>query len=405
LSKRLGVLLAAAALFSALAQSPIAAQPLLSQANDPKTTFALKTVAEPVLVDMGARLSGIEFSALGRKFVLDLQSNDRIKAGLSPAEQGRLGGVRLYRGVLAGYQHSWARLAEHNGEISGVVWDGANLYNVEIRHEVLSFQRIDSAPDPLGGSFAGDIVDHGQSITLPTGVEVNASGKLDLPLYPGRTIELGLVADGPFVDAFGDNAELQMLSVMNVVDGIFLWQLGVQLSIAEIVLLDPADDPFTDSRSDAFLSQLSAYKTSSPELASLGLVHLFTGRNITSSDPARNVIGVANIGEAPRFSTSDCDGAVAASPACAAGASPSAEKEALRKVEAGLTEAPGGSAEIASMGETWRRASAMVSSQSSLKRVRFNLLRPSLRRTAGSISVQWRCGPVSTCTKRGPEKG
>jgi hypothetical protein len=83
-------------------------------------------------------LSGIELTALGREFVIELQSKDRIKGGLSPVDQARLSSVRLYRGTLAGYQDSWARIAEREGEISGVVWDGANFYVVETHSGVLN---------------------------------------------------------------------------------------------------------------------------------------------------------------------------------------------------------------------------------------------------------------------------
>jgi hypothetical protein len=66
-------------------------------------------------------ISRLQFQAYGRDFALSLQSNDRIKAGLAPATQARLGATRLYRGELDGYPGSWVRLTEHNGSISGVV--------------------------------------------------------------------------------------------------------------------------------------------------------------------------------------------------------------------------------------------------------------------------------------------
>lgn len=245
----------------------------------------------------GGLLRKAAFSAFGRRYELGLQSNDRIKSGLDAELLARVSDVRLYRGGIEDDPGSWARLAERDGRVTGVFWDGIHLYVVEISADRSRIYRAEEALAGIGMSLAGD---HGQAVTADTNLGTTGTSSFiagsGLPIDPGRTIRVGVVADSPVVAERAADTEADLLEIMNVVDGIFLWQLGVRVDVAEIVLLDAATDPFSATESEEFLAALAELKGSSSALGSLGLLHLFTGRNIVYSSSQDDPLGVANLG-------------------------------------------------------------------------------------------------------------
>jgi hypothetical protein len=238
-------------------------------------------------------MTHLRFHAYGRDFDLDLQSNDRLKAGLAPVTQARLGAIRLYRGELDTYPGSWVRLTEDHGDISGVIWDGSSFYVLEQQGERYTLRQDDGFST---GSLVGDVVHPAALVPVAVGDRVPGTSALVIPLGIGKTIQIGVVADSAYASQRGDHAEAQLLESMNIVDGIFLWQLGVRISLAEIQILDALTDPFFDARGATFLDELGQYKRASAALAPLGLVHLFTGRELVDNDPQTDLVGVANIG-------------------------------------------------------------------------------------------------------------
>lgn len=95
---------------------------------------------------LAAPLIRAAFSASGRKFELDLESNDRIKSGLDAEQQKRVANIRLYRGTLRNRPGSWVRLAERSGEIDGISiggWSGASIELV-----VVDKTPLPPAPNP-----------------------------------------------------------------------------------------------------------------------------------------------------------------------------------------------------------------------------------------------------------------
>ena len=90
-----------------------------------------------------------------------------------------------------------------------------------------------------------------------------------------------------------------MLSVANIVDGIFFGQLGVRINVAELRTYGVEPDAFTGTNASTLLNQLEQHKFDTPALRSKGLVHLFTGRDLDErpNTPAGGrLLGVANLG-------------------------------------------------------------------------------------------------------------
>lgn len=76
-----------------------------------------------------SRSRDLQFDAYGRRFVLSLQPNDK----LSPLLQSKSGttSVDLYKGQIDGASQSWVRIGVADGELHGMLWDGADLYIIE----------------------------------------------------------------------------------------------------------------------------------------------------------------------------------------------------------------------------------------------------------------------------------
>ncbi len=84
--------------------------------------------AEKIQISAAAGRS--EFDAYGRRFALELASNERILAKLPVQRKAALAKFHLWRGKLAGQPGSWLRLAEVDGRLEGVIWDGRDFYVV-----------------------------------------------------------------------------------------------------------------------------------------------------------------------------------------------------------------------------------------------------------------------------------
>lgn len=245
----------------------------------------------------------VSLNAFGRNFDLELESNARLVADLDPAGRDAMGpDMRLFRGGVAGEEDSWLRLAEQNGAWSGVIWDGVELYVIDPADDVapammmplrraagrqtnVIYRLSDTEDDtPLHcGSGSGE--------ALPVGLAGGFGGLLAqlesvAPLVMAsatteEALELAVVADTQFVALNGANTEMAVISRFNVVDGIFESQVGVALSLVEIISL-ASNGSLASSDAGELLNQLADLSFSG-EIDNPGLVHLFTGRNLNGS--------------------------------------------------------------------------------------------------------------------------
>ncbi len=237
----------------------------------------------------------LQFDAYGRRFVLSLQPNDK----LSPLLQSEVGksSLQLYRGHINGVAQSWVRVAIADGQLRGMLWDGAELYIIEpvatLRH---SLPAKTSAEDDATAIFRlADVVMKPGATSCGTETTANA-GKGDdayssllqeLKRSPAimqaagasRRLEISALGDGLFVNRFATEplARAEILQRLNYVDGIFSSQLGVEIQVPSIDIDDSL--PATTSAS-SLLTELADLRKNSPNLYSRGLTHLFTGRDL-----------------------------------------------------------------------------------------------------------------------------
>ncbi len=227
------------------------------------------------------RANGLSFVAFGRRFDVVLEPNDALVSGL-PAEQiAALADLELYRGQLAGIPGSWVRLSRHRGALSGMIWDGAELYGID------EYRRV--APlllSPDGASAAGPVIYRWSETVgaLSDAVEElidtkpsdpaasSALGSIALAtgIRPGKQVGVALIADVEYAAREGSSTQATLLSILNIVDGIFIKHVGIQVNAASIKIFETEADPFTAFDGSALLDELENYKDTTPEIRALG---------------------------------------------------------------------------------------------------------------------------------------
>lgn len=115
------------------------------------------------------------------------------------------------------------------------------------------------------------------------------------PLSPLKIVRLVTDADAEYVTALGSVAQAnsQIVSIMNQVDGIYQVEIGVTFQIVgQNTWSDSATDPYTSTASSTLLSEFRDRWNSNPPITTArNLAHLWTGKNLDGS-----TIGVAFVG-------------------------------------------------------------------------------------------------------------
>lgn len=261
--------------------------------------------AEPVKISASA--GHTEFDAYGRRFSVNLQSNERLMQALPPEARSQLTNALLLRGKLEGMQGSWVRLTRTSSGLEGAIWDGQDLYVVtslaRIQKNLTTplnaapgqtvVYRLSDTLDGLPEGFCGlddhsDATDsHGVSAlkqyqSLVTQLATAAAAT------PTEQLSLSLIADTSFQQQNGALSADAMLERLNIVDGIFAEQIGVLLQPSEFRLVPANSDPFTATDASQLLDQLSTFRSNTAEVRTAGLAHLFTGKNLDG-----NTLGIA----------------------------------------------------------------------------------------------------------------
>lgn len=245
-----------------------------------------------------AKFTQLAFTALGRTFTLQLEPNDRLLEDLPSAQKARLKSkIRLYRGQLASTPGSWVRLTRIGQKLSGMIWDGREVYLIDSSQDVAEalavkpdirkpYTLIYRLSDAVWqDAYCGLDASAASATDYPALVQELQSFAAALPAA-SRQLTLAIIADMLFVQNNSLDPEAAVMARMNVVDGIYSEQIGVHLKVGEIRALQnngtlSSTDPIT------LLTQLSNFSNSGA-INNPGLAHLFTGRNLDGS-----TIGIA----------------------------------------------------------------------------------------------------------------
>ena len=244
----------------------------------------------------------LSFDALGQSFDFQLEPNSGL---LTAASRDAVpDGVEIYRGQLAGVPGSWARIVVFDGMPRGVFSDGDQLYAIEAPGD-----SIVNAASPIIYRLADTFIEPGAMTCGSESLSGNGAvlysrlvGDLGDAVAQGpgavTEISIGAVGDFEFTTAQGGDAAAAAAIVtrLNMVDGYYSQDIGVQIVVPFIETFSTSADPFDtavdpasgETDSGLLLDELVTYRQNTPAQDSLGLTHLYTGRDLAGS-----TVGVA----------------------------------------------------------------------------------------------------------------
>lgn len=249
-----------------------------------------------------APMTQMEFDAYGQTFVLNLYENTRFRDKL----KSRSSAV-TFKGNIEGISDSWVRLTSHNGLMTGAIFDGVELFIID-QTSVVEPEMTKWLKKDIGKSKTKEVI-YRMSDTVDTAAcgaeeataratatqasykklveELQAKADEEFPMAfaAEKRVNVTVVADTQYVASSNGDVDGQVISQMNVVDGIFSEQLGVQFSIDRIIPLSN-NGPLTSTDAGTLLGQFNSYVNSN--VGNSGLAHLFSGKEFNG-----NVIGVA----------------------------------------------------------------------------------------------------------------
>lgn len=240
-------------------------------------------------------LTMLRFEALGRSFDLNLEANDRLMTRL-PADAA-FESVRAYRGHLANNPDSWVRIVMFDGMPRGLIWDGETMFAIEAPGDSameisapVMYRLADLNIAPGTMSCGADSLS-GNAANIYANMKAGLTAAATQGAGAVTEITMGVLTDSLFTSAKGGDAgaAAAVTARFNNIDGYFSEQVGVQINVQRIDTFDNATDPFDgtlDTRD--LLDQLSEYRMQTPAQNSLGLTHLYTGRNFDTT-----TVGVA----------------------------------------------------------------------------------------------------------------
>ncbi|WP_371194977.1 M12 family metallo-peptidase [Glaciecola sp. SC05] len=234
----------------------------------------------------------------------DLEENTRLldKAVLSDIK------LELYKGQIVGNSESWARFTNIGGVVTGAYFDGEKLFILE---------DLVSASDDLSNTLSENAKLFAKGNTSPS-VVIDASkiisrgtcglhdhsdverfgyveylNELDNMTQSTtiREIAISLVADVEYVNGTS-NATADMISDLNVADGIFKEQLNIQFLLTDTTELSD-NGTLTSTNPETLIFAFRDSNFPNP-----GLRHLFTGKNLNGS-----TVGIAFVNSLCRNSS------------------------------------------------------------------------------------------------------
>jgi metallopeptidase family M12-like protein len=252
----------------------------------------------------------VSFDAYGRHFDVNLELNENIRRGVSSGRSD----IKPYRGTVTGQSGSWVRLTQTRDGWRGVISDGHELYAIEPESELKAalavgagvgsssapvMYRLADAIMPDGAGYCGTDLDESltSNAARPTALKAFTHIAKDLSTKDTseattKALVVGVVADHEFTDNVGSDPEGAIVSRMDVVDGIWYSQVGIEIVLGPITVMTDADDTFSATTDPTdLLSEVAKFRGNLPASDGSGLTHLMTGRSMDG-----NIVGIAYLG-------------------------------------------------------------------------------------------------------------
>jgi len=256
----------------------------------------------------------LSLSSFKQNFDLVLQQRNQLKNGVSPSNKN----IKLYAGKIQDKENSWARITVIGDRYTGAIFDGSELYMIDVGEDVdgvltsdvnitdaktviyksseISSHLTCANHDSHESAFAYDNLlsdttrrQFNSGLTSigveeRSGTEVSSDFEVASNIAT-RQVNLRIVVDPEYVSDSDLGAEAQVLSQMNIVDGIFTEQVGVQFGIDDIEVLSD-NGSLTSTDSSTLLGQFRTFVNDDNP----GLAHFFTGRDLDG-----NTVGIAGL--------------------------------------------------------------------------------------------------------------
>src|SRR5690606_37664868 len=225
--------------------------------------------------------------------VLQLRPNDALGAVARDGDR-----AEAFAGEVAGRPGSWVAVTRIADRWSGIWFDGSEFFGIEAASAVASVQQKAQAAAPEQpmvfrlrdavfdeATFEDDLrhapPGNGQRLaeSLATLQPPASAAATDGPTH---RLKLAIVADSILAARDGDDLEANLLAKLNIIDGLFTNQIGVEVTADSLTLFTQRrNDPFTDTdEASALLDELSAWRAGNTWQRQTALSHLFTGRDL-----------------------------------------------------------------------------------------------------------------------------
>ena len=246
-------------------------------------------------------IEAMRFNALGRQYDLRLAPNHSV---LNVEARAQLAdNIEVYRGHIESAPGSWVRLVFVAGVPRGMFSDGEAMFAIETDAAAPNKPYISRLDDLkiAPGTFSCASLGAGTQGPKTAGDLFRAVAEDFNAMAaegPGATsnLDISIIADAVFTNA-KSNTEAEMITRMNNVDGIFSSQLGVQLTVSHTDIFTSANDPFSSTTEGGdLLDEVGDFRFAAPSAQRGGLTHLFTGKNIISTDPDTGDVSTSTVG-------------------------------------------------------------------------------------------------------------
>ena len=265
--------------------------------------------------DIKTNAASFEIETLDKSIEFSLEANTRLIGKSVTLDDN----IALFKGKISGNENSWARFTRINGKIEGAFFDGADLFMVKSYSEISSMldynalnqQESSYAQSSSNTSVIVNVEDIESSGTCALhNDQINRSefdietnlGSFDYDRYidylndmlsgqADKEIQISLFADTQFVSSSTD-ATAEMLALLNIADGIYSEQIGVQFVLTEATELSD-NGTLTSTNPTTLIVAFRNTGFSNP-----GVSHLFTGKDLDGS-----TVGIAYVGSLCRNSS------------------------------------------------------------------------------------------------------
>ena len=243
----------------------------------------------------------------------DLRSSDYVAQEITAdgvAHKLPRTAVNTYKGTVQGSPKAQARVTVTDNSVEGAIITGEERYFIQPARALSKEAREDEFVFYNGADVAKEAgtcgVTLADEVAARTSSEINKADKntsvfsaeaVNSPvpgLTPLKVARLATDADAEYVSALGSAAlaNAQIMSIMNLVDGIYQVEIGITFQVVfQNTWTNAATDPYNSTDPVTLLDQFRTHWNSNFTNVQRSLAHLWTGKNVDGS-----TIGIASVG-------------------------------------------------------------------------------------------------------------